>query len=192
MLVAKDIWKSYGTKPAVAGVSLEAKAGEIVGLLGPNGAGKSTTVAMLCGLVPPDRGEVTVGGEPIGADASPVKRRIGLVPQDISLFEDLPAAANLELFGALYGVTGNLLRERAAAALALVGLADRANDKPTTFSGGMKRRLNIACALVHDPDVLLLDEPTAGVDPQSRNAIFDNLEALRARGKAIVYTTHYM
>ncbi len=147
---------------------------------------------MLCGLTPPDRGEVTIGGASIGGDASPVKRRIGLVPQDISLFEDLAAIDNLTLFGALYGVDGPLLKARSAAALELVGLADRAKAKPATFSGGMKRRLNIACALVHDPDVLLLDEPTAGVDPQSRNAIFDNLEALRLRGKALVYTTHYM
>jgi ABC-2 type transport system ATP-binding protein len=192
MLVAKELWKAYGGNTAVAGISLEAKAGEIVGLLGPNGAGKSTTVAMLCGLTPPDRGEVTVGGAAIAGDASPVKRRIGLVPQDISLFEDLAALDNLALFGALYGVEGALLKARAAAALELVGLADRAKAKPATFSGGMKRRLNIACALVHDPDVLLLDEPTAGVDPQSRNAIFDNLEMLRRRGKALVYTTHYM
>jgi ABC-2 type transport system ATP-binding protein len=192
MLEAKDLRKSYGTKPAVSGVSLTVNAGEIVGLLGPNGAGKSTTVAMLCGLTPPDRGTVTVAGVPVGDDASPTKRRIGLVPQDISLYEDLPALANLELFGALYGVKGDTLRQRAADALALVGLSDRAKAKPATFSGGMKRRLNIACALVHDPDVLLLDEPTAGVDPQSRNAIFDNLEALRARGKALLYTTHYM
>ncbi len=192
MLLAKDLWKSYGAKTAVAGVSIEANAGEIIGLLGPNGAGKSTTVAMLCGLTPPDKGEVTIAGERIGEDASPVKRRIGLVPQDISLFEDLPALDNLELFGALYGVAGPTLRERTAAALELVGLADRAKAKPSTFSGGMKRRLNIACALLHDPDVLLLDEPTVGVDPQSRNAIFDNLETLRSRGKALIYTTHYM
>jgi ABC-2 type transport system ATP-binding protein len=114
------------------------------------------------------------------------------VPQDISLFEDLPARDNLALFGALYGVTGDALTTRTQAALDLVGLADRARSKPSTFSGGMKRRLNIACALVHDPDVLLLDEPTVGVDPQSRNAIFENLETLRSRGKALVYTTHYM
>jgi ABC-2 type transport system ATP-binding protein len=192
MLVAIDLWKSYGAKAAVCGVSLEVGAGEVVGLLGPNGAGKSTTVAMLCGLARPDRGSVSIGGEPVGEDRSPAKRRIGLVPQDISLFEDLGARANLELFGALYGLERDVLQARVKAALELVGLADRAGDKPSTFSGGMQRRLNIACALVHDPDVLLLDEPTAGVDPQSRNAIFDNLEALRARGKALVYTTHYM
>jgi len=192
MLQATELWKSYGALPAVAGVSLAATRGEILGLLGPNGAGKSTIVSMLCGLFPPDRGTVTVDGEPVGNDASSVKRRIGLVTQEISLHEELPAVANLRLFGALYGVGGELLRERCAAALDLVGLADRARARPSTFSGGMKRRLNIACALVHDPDLLVLDEPTVGVDPQSRNAIFDNLELLRARGKAIVYTTHYM
>ena len=191
MLQARDLWKAYGSKTAVAGVSLDVAAGEIVGLLGPNGAGKSTTVAMLCGLTPPDRGTVTLAGEPVAGEASRTKRRIGLVPQDIALYEDLPALANLELFGALYGVK-EALADRARAALELVGLADRAKDKPQSFSGGMKRRLNIACALVHDPEVLLFDEPTVGVDPQSRNAIFDNLETLRARGKALLYTTHYM
>lgn len=192
MLVASELWKSFGAKPAVSGVSLDVGAGEILGLLGPNGAGKSTTVAMICGLARPDRGSVTIDGAAMGEDANPAKLRVGLVPQDISLFEDLPARANLELFGALYGQKGRVLEERCAAALELVGLADRAKAKPSTFSGGMKRRLNIACALVHDPDLLVLDEPTAGVDPQSRNAIFDNLEALRARGKALLYTTHYM
>jgi len=192
MLQATDLRKTFGTTAAVGGVSLEVKRGEIVGLLGPNGAGKSTTISMLCGLVRPDAGSVAIAGEPVGEDAATAKRRIGLVPQELSLFEDLPAIGNLELFGALYGVGGALLRERVAAALDLVGLTDRARAKPATFSGGMKRRLNIACALVHDPDVLLFDEPTVGVDPQSRNAIFANIEALRARGKSIVYTTHYM
>jgi ABC-2 type transport system ATP-binding protein len=163
-----------------------------VGLLGPNGAGKSTTVSMLCGLVRPDRGSVAVAGARVDGDASPVKCRVGLVTQDVSVYEDLSALANLELFGSLYGLGGASLRERCASALAFVGLSEHARSKPSTFSGGMKRRLNIACALVHDPDVLLLDEPTAGVDPQSRNAILENLEALRARGKAMLYTTHYM
>jgi ABC-2 type transport system ATP-binding protein len=192
VLQAKDLFKSYGGKAAVSGVSLDVSAGEIVGLLGPNGAGKSTTVSMLCGLTPPDKGSVSVDGVAMGGDANPAKRRIGLVPQDISLFEDLPAIRNLELFGALYGMERETARNRAHAALELVGLGDQAKAKPATFSGGMKRRLNIACALVHDPDVILLDEPTVGVDPQSRNAIFDNLESLRARGKALLYTTHYM
>jgi ABC-2 type transport system ATP-binding protein len=192
MLQATELWKSYSGKSAVAGVSLTAERGEILGLLGPNGAGKSTTVSMLCGLFQPDRGTVTLDGEAIGDGSSSVKRRIGLVTQEVSLHEELPAIANLRLFGALYGVEGELLHERCAAALDLVGLTDHAKSKPATFSGGMKRRLNIACALVHDPDVLILDEPTVGVDPQSRNAIFDNLELLRSRGKALVYTTHYM
>jgi len=192
MLAAQGLRKSYGARAAVVDVSLHVNAGEVLGLLGPNGAGKSTTVGMLCGLVTPDAGSVTIAGAGIAADANAFKRRIGLVPQDLALYEDYSALANLELFGALYGLPHTLLKQRAAAVLALVGLADRAGDKPATFSGGMKRRLNIACALVHDPDVLLLDEPTAGVDPQSRNAIFDSLEALKAQGKALVYTTHYM
>ena len=192
MLQATDLHKSYGDKAAVAGLSLEARPGEIVGLLGPNGAGKSTTVAMISGIARPDRGAVSLAGERLEGDESPLKRRLGLVPQDISLFEELPALENLRLFGRLYGLDGALLAERCAAALTLVGLAGEAKSKPSTFSGGMKRRLNIACALVHDPDVLILDEPTVGVDPQSRNAIFENLETLRARGKALVYTTHYM
>jgi ABC-2 type transport system ATP-binding protein len=192
VLTVEHLAKSYGAKQAVVDVSLSVKAGEVVGLLGPNGAGKSTTVAMICGLIAPDSGQVLIDGQAIVADDSPVKRRIGLVPQDISLFEDFGARRNLALFGALYGVRGALLQERVDAALELVGLTDRARDKPSGYSGGMKRRLNIAAALVHDPDLLVLDEPTVGVDPQSRNAIFDNLEALAARGKAIVYTTHYM
>ncbi len=192
MLAATHLVKSYGPQRAVDGVSLSVARGEVVGLLGPNGAGKSTTVGMICGLVAPDGGEVRIDGQAIGADDSPVKRRIGLVTQDIALYEDLGARANLELFGALYGLSGAMLKRRVDDVLALVGLSDRARDVPGTYSGGMKRRLNIAAALVHDPDLIVLDEPTVGVDPQSRNAIFDNLEALAARGKAIVYTTHYM
>jgi ABC-2 type transport system ATP-binding protein len=192
MLNVEHLAKSFGATKAVVDVSLTVARGEVVGLLGPNGAGKSTTVAMICGLVKPDSGTVSIDGEAIVSDDSPVKLRIGLVPQDVSLYEDLGARANLELFGALYGLDGALLKERVDAALALTGLTDRAKDKPSVYSGGMKRRLNIAAALVHDPDLLILDEPTVGVDPQSRNAIFDNLEALAARGKAIIYTTHYM
>ena len=192
LLKAEGLKKSYGARAAVIDVSLEVAAGEVLGLLGPNGAGKSTTIAMICGLTPPDAGLVRVGDLVLAQDEVACKRRIGLVPQDLALFEDLPAQANVELFGALYGLAPAHARRRATEVLAAVGLADRARDKPATFSGGMKRRLNIACALVHDPDVLLLDEPTAGVDPQSRNAIFDTLLALKAAGKALVYTTHYM
>ena len=192
LLQASHLKKSYGSRPAVADVSLQVHAGEVLGLLGPNGAGKSTTIAMLCGLTPADAGQVMVGGTALAVDANACKRRIGLVPQELALIDELSAQANVELFGALYGLPRRAARARAAQVLASVGLADRAADKPATFSGGMKRRLNIACALVHDPDVLLLDEPTAGVDPQSRNAIFNTLLALKAAGKALVYTTHYM
>jgi ABC-2 type transport system ATP-binding protein len=192
LLQARNLRKSYGARMAVIDISLTARAGEVLGLLGPNGAGKSSTIGMLCGLSRPDAGSVMVAGHTLADDEFAFKRRIGLVPQDLALFEDLPALANVELFGALYDLPRALLKRRAAEVLGMVGLADRAHDKPATFSGGMKRRLNIACALVHDPDVLLLDEPTAGVDPQSRNAIFDNLEALKRAGKAIIYTTHYM
>lgn len=194
MLTAQSLNKSYATRQVVADVSLHLEPGKILGLLGPNGAGKSTTVSMVCALIAPDSGRIAFddGVASDGRDANAFKRRIGLVPQDIALYEELPAGRNLELFGALYGITGKHLSDRVNDALNLVGLSDRAHDKPSTFSGGMKRRLNIACALVHDPDVLLLDEPTVGVDPQSRNAIFDNLEALRTRGKALLYTTHYM
>ena len=192
MLDVQGLRKTYGARAAVADVSLQVRGGEVLGLLGPNGAGKSTTVGIICGLTSADAGSVTIGGATLAADEFAFKRRIGLVPQDLALFEDLPALANIELFGALYDLPKATLARRAMDVLAMVGLADRARDKPATFSGGMKRRLNIACALMHDPDVLLLDEPTAGVDPQSRNAIFDNLEALKRAGKALVYTTHYM
>ncbi len=193
LLVARGLRKAYGSRVAVQEVSLALRPGEVLGLLGPNGAGKSTTVGIISGLTAPDAGSVTLsGGVTLASDPAAYKRRIGLVPQDIALYEDLPARMNVELFGALYGLAPDVLKRRAAEVLAMVGLADRARDKPATFSGGMKRRLNIACALVHDPDILLLDEPTAGVDPHSRNAIFDNLEALKRRGKALLYTTHYM
>ena len=144
---------------------------------------------MICGLVRPDAGEIRIHGEVMVGDRAAAKSRIGLAPQDLALYDDLPARANIELFGALYGLQGTQLKERCAAVLELVGLADRADDKPARFSGGMKRRLNIACALVHDPELLILDEPTVGVDPQSRNAIFENLETLKAQGKALIYTT---
>lgn len=192
VLQVQGLKKNYGSRQAVREISFTVRAGELLGLLGPNGAGKSTTLGMMAGLTAPDAGSVSVGGLSLASDASGYKARIGLVPQDIALFEDLPAQTNLELFGALYGMPKAQLRERAAEVLEMVGLADRARDKPASFSGGMKRRLNIACALVHDPDVILLDEPTAGVDPQSRNAIFDQLETLKRAGKALVYTTHYM
>ena len=192
MLQARGLRKRYGERAALEDISFDVRAGEVLGLLGPNGAGKSTTVGIVSGLTPADAGSVTINGALLAGNERAFKRRIGLVPQDLALFEDLPALANIELFGALYSMPQATLKARAADVLAMVGLADRARDKPSTFSGGMKRRLNIACALVHDPELIVLDEPTAGVDPQSRNAIFDNLEALKRAGKALVYTTHYM
>ncbi len=192
MLAVRDLRKSYGRVVAVDGASFSVEPGQLVGLLGPNGAGKSTTVAMIAGLVTPDGGTVTIGGQPLGGDTDPQKRLIGLVPQDLALYEELPAAVNLRLFGSLYGLTGRPLEDAIGSALLLVGLAERAGDRVKTFSGGMKRRLNLAAGLLHDPQILLLDEPTVGVDPQSRNAIFENLEYLKGRGKALLYTTHYM
>lgn len=184
--------KSYGATPAVRDVSFTVRSGELVGLLGPNGAGKTTTVSMIAGLTAPDAGEVRVDGAPMSGDADPRKRRLGLVPQDLALYDELTALDNLRFFGALYALRGAELARRVEAALVLVGLDGRSRDRVRTYSGGMKRRLNLAASLLHDPDVLLLDEPTVGVDPQSRNAIFDNIEKLKGRGKAIVYTTHYM
>jgi ABC-2 type transport system ATP-binding protein len=192
MLEARNLGKAFGRVVAVDGVSLSLTPGRLLGLLGPNGAGKTTTVSMLAGLVPPDRGEVLVDGHRLAGDADPAKRQIGLVPQEIALYEELSARDNLRFFGGLYGFRGAGLERAIAGVLELVGLADRARERVGTYSGGMKRRLNLAAGLLHDPDILLLDEPTVGVDPQSRHAIFENLEALKQRGKAILYTTHYM
>jgi ABC-2 type transport system ATP-binding protein len=192
MLTVKNLRKSFGTLVAVADVSFSIECGQLVGLLGPNGAGKTTTVSMLTGLIAPDRGEVMIGGHRLDGDTDPAKRRIGLVPQDLALYDELTARDNLRFFGALYGLSGAALDSAIQKALQLVELSDRERDRVRTFSGGMKRRLNLAAGLLHDPDILLLDEPTVGVDPQSRNAIFDNLETLKRRGKALLYTTHYM
>jgi ABC-2 type transport system ATP-binding protein len=192
MLELHNIRKSYGAQQAVKGISFAIRAGETLGLLGPNGAGKTTTVSMIAGLITPDSGEVTLDGRSLRGDTDPLKARIGLVPQDLALFEDLSARENLLLFGALYGLHGTALNSATSEALSFTGLTYRAKDKVKTFSGGMKRRLNLAAALLHDPDLIILDEPTVGVDPQSRNAIFEGLEILKARGKTLLYTTHYM
>ncbi|MES2177041.1 MAG: ABC transporter ATP-binding protein [Gemmatimonadota bacterium] len=192
MLEIRNLRKTFGTLVAVDDVSFTVRRGELVGLLGPNGAGKTTTVSMIAGLLTPSRGDVLIDGRPLAGDTDPAKRRIGLVPQDLALYDELSARENLRFFGSLYDLQGTALDDAMHAALTLVGLADRVGDKVKNFSGGMKRRLNLAAGLLHDPDILLLDEPTVGVDPQSRNAIFENLETLRGRGKALLYTTHYM
>jgi linearmycin/streptolysin S transport system ATP-binding protein len=192
MLDVRSVRKTFGAVVAVDDVSFTVAGGELVGLLGPNGAGKTTTVSMIAGLLTPDRGEVLVAGRPLAGDTDPAKRRIGLVPQELALYDELTALDNVRFFGGLYNLAGRALNSSMQAALELVELADRANDRVKTFSGGMKRRLNLAAGLLHDPEILLLDEPTVGVDPQSRNAIFDKLELLKHRGKALLYTTHYM
>ena len=192
LLDVQRLSKSFGERKVVDTVSFSLKAGQTLGLLGPNGAGKSTTVNMICGLLGPDQGQVLLGGQLMSAGNNAAKQKIGLVPQEIALFDTLSARENLKLFGALYGLSGAHLALRCDAVLELVNLSDRAKDTPATFSGGMKRRLNIAAALLHEPDLLILDEPTVGVDPQSRNAIFDSLEILKSQGKALIYTSHYM
>lgn len=199
MIQATSLFKKFGSLVAVDGVSLSIGKGETIGLLGPNGAGKTTTIGMLVGLTRPDGGEVTVGGDSDGQEiptGSPteaiVRRRIGVAPQALSLYEDLTAAENLRFFGKLYGLKGASLKERVESSLEFASLEDRRNDRVKTYSGGMKRRLNIAVALIHEPEVVLLDEPTVGVDPQSRNHIFERIEEMQQQGMTILYTTHYM
>src|SRR3990172_7544646 len=184
--------KRYGDRVAVNGVNLSILEGEIFGLLGPNGAGKTTTISILATLLIPDNGEITICGYKLQQEAKRVKPLIGLVPQELALYPTLSAWDNLAFFGRIYGLQGANLKERITTVLALVGLSDRASDIVQTFCGGMKRRLNIAAGLIHQPRILFLDEPTVGVDPQSRNFIFEHVERLKAGGMAILYTTHYM
>jgi ABC-2 type transport system ATP-binding protein len=192
VLSAHDLRKRYGSVEAVRGVSFEIHEGETYGLLGPNGAGKTTTISMVCGLLTRDGGEVLLDGTPIDVGAVAAKAGIGYVPQDLAIYPDLSARENLQFFGRLYGLGGSALRARADEVLELIGLTDRAKDRTATFSGGMQRRLNIGIGLLHRPRLLLLDEPTVGVDPQSRNAILESISTLGREGMAILYTTHYM
>jgi ABC-2 type transport system ATP-binding protein len=192
ILVVKDLRKSFGENQAVRGVSFQVARGEVFGLLGPNGAGKTTTISMLTGLLEPTGGEATVDGLDLEKDTKAVKAKLGLVPQELALYPVLSARDNLEFFGRIYGLRGKPLHERVEAVLKMVGLAERADEAIDTYSGGMKRRINIAAGLLHEPDILFLDEPTVGVDPQSRNAIFEGVEALNRAGMTVIYTTHYM
>lgn len=187
-----NLVKSYNGTPAVRGISFTIRRGEIFGLLGPNGAGKTTIISILTCLLPPTSGIATIAGHNVVHEASAVKSRIGLVPQDLAVYPALSARDNLLFFGRIYGLRGRELRQRADDMLKMVGLYERAGDVVATFSGGMKRRLNIAAGLLHQPQMLFLDEPTIGVDPQSRNFIFDNVEQLNQQGMTILYTTHYM
>jgi ABC-2 type transport system ATP-binding protein len=191
MLSVRGLRKSFGARVAVDGVGFAIAAGEIYGLLGPNGAGKTTSISMIAGILGRDGGEITIDG--VNIDAGPPARAlIGIVPQAITLYLDLTARENLDFWGRMYDLRGDPLRTRVEEALSAVGLTPRADDIASTYSGGMQRRLNLACGILHRPKLLILDEPTVGVDPQSRSAIFDLVERLRDEGTAILYTTHYM
>jgi ABC-2 type transport system ATP-binding protein len=192
LLQVDRLSKSYGAVRAVDGVSFAVNPGEIYGLLGPNGAGKTTTISMICGLLRPDAGSVAVGGRPFAADPQAAKRLMGVVPQDLALYEELSAAENLIFWGRLAGLDAKTARLRTAELLEALSLSDRAKDAVKTFSGGMKRRVNLGCALLHRPQLLLLDEPTVGIDPQARLNIIEFIRGLRASGTAVLYTTHYL
>ncbi|MDE5417343.1 ABC transporter ATP-binding protein [Labilibaculum sp. DW002] len=192
MLVAKNLSKSYNDVKALSNVSLSIKEGELYGLLGPNGAGKTTTISILSSLLKPDGGEVLYQDKSLYKNTSECKKIIGVVPQEIALYEDLTAIENLKFWGTLYGIKGKQLQSKTDELLEFLGLADRKNHKIKTYSGGMKRRINIAAALLHDPKIVFMDEPTVGIDPQSRNLIFEVIEELHSRGLTMIYTTHYM
>jgi ABC-2 type transport system ATP-binding protein len=192
VLTCAGLRKAYGDRLAVADVSLGIAPGETYGLLGPNGAGKTTTILMVTGILTPDAGRVVVDGDTMSVHALAAKARIGFVPQEIAVYPDLTGRENLRLFARLYGLRRGAARTRVAEVLEIIGLSERAGDLAKTYSGGMQRRLNIGIGLLHAPRLLVLDEPTVGVDPQSRNAILDSVAALAADGMAVLYTTHYM
>lgn len=188
----KNLIKRYNDFLAVDNINLSIEEGEIFGFLGPNGAGKTTTISALTGLTKIDAGEIKIFGKALNTHEMEIKRNIGLVPQDIALFDDLTAYENLHYFGRLYGIKGGLLKERIEEALEFTGLSEKRKQLPKKFSGGMKRRLNIACAIVHRPKLIIMDEPTVGIDPQSRNHILQSIKELNKMGSTIIYTSHYM
>ncbi len=191
-LVAKDLHKSFNAHKAVNGVSFSINKGEVFGLLGPNGAGKTTTIRILSTVLKPDHGDVIIGGYSIHGNAGKVRSLLGVCPQELALYQDLSALDNMIFFGRMVGLKGKEARAQAVAHLELMGLAERARDKVANYSGGMKRRVNLAIALMGSPELLFLDEPTVGIDPQSRNNIYETIEGLRDGGMTILYTTHYM
>lgn len=193
MLQVRELVKRFGEHEAVSGISFDIAKGECFGLLGPNGAGKSTCIAMICGLLRPTAGEVSVGGFIVQKEPQAAKRLMGVVPQEIALYPTLSARENLRFWGLLYGLSGKTLQLRIDEALEIVGLTDRQSDRISTFSGGMKRRINIAAALMHHPELLIMDEPTVGIDPQSRNHILETVKRLNTeRAMTVLYTSHYM
>ncbi len=193
ILEVDHLEKKFGANHAVKGISFSVEEGEVFGLLGPNGAGKTTAISMLTGVLEPSAGTARIGGHDILAEPFAVKQQIGLVPQDLALYPTLSARANLNFFGSIYGLRGKELRERIDDVLDIVALKDRQHEAVEKFSGGMKRRVNIAIGLIHHPRLLFLDEPTVGVDPQSRNHIFESVLKLnKERGMSIIYTSHYM
>ena len=192
IIVVKDLEKSYNTKKAVDKINFVVKKGEILGLLGPNGAGKSTTINILATVLSADNGEITILGHDLKKDVKPIKLGIGVVPQDLAIYEEITAEQNVRFFASLYKIKGKQLESQVKEALELVGLYDKKYDKPKTFSGGMKRRLNIACAIAHKPQLIIMDEPTVGIDPQSRNHILESIKILKNKGATIIYSTHYM
>jgi ABC-2 type transport system ATP-binding protein len=192
LLEVQNLRKAYDSLVAVDGVSFEIHAGEVFGLLGPNGAGKSTTMLMICGLIPSDGGTIRLDGKVFDPRNPAMRSQLGVVPQDLAIYPELTARENLRFFGQLYGLKGNVLADRTGSALERVGLLNRANDWAGNFSGGMKRRLNFAIALLHQPRLLILDEPTVGVDPQSRSHLLQCVRDLNAEGVAVIYASHYM
>ena len=192
ILEVKNLVKNYGDFQAVKGVSFEIAEGEIFSLLGPNGAGKTTTISMLSTLYTPTSGDATIGGHSISKDPMGVRNIIGVVPQDLALYEDLTAKENLIFWGQMYGLSGKSLASRVDEVLGQIGLTDKAKDRVKTYSGGMKRRVNIGVGLLHKPRLLFMDEPTVGIDPQSRRAILDTVKDLNKKGMTVLYTTHYM
>ena len=192
MLKVENLYKNYGNIRAVDGISFEVKRGEVFGLLGPNGAGKSTTISIISTLVPPTRGEIIFEGESILKNPKNIRQKLGVVPQDIALYPTLSGYENLRFWGNLYGLKGQELKQRINETADIIGLHERLKDKVEKYSGGMKRRLNIGAALLHMPDLLIMDEPTVGIDPQSRSHILDTVFKLNDRGITIIYTTHYM
>ncbi len=191
-VVVKDLHKSFKDFKAVNGVSFSIYQGEIFGLLGPNGAGKTTTIRMLSTVLEAESGEITIGGHSVKREAEAVRSLIGVCPQDLALYEDLSALDNMVFFGRMAGLDGQAARDQAIANLKLMGLQERAKGKISKFSGGMKRRINLAIALMGNPRLVFLDEPTVGIDPQSRNNIYENILGLQEKGMTILYTTHYM